>query len=125
LVVEQRGLEEKDWDRYDMALSSGDVESVGFEGTHTVAELSPEEKAELDRKRKLAYNAPKRISKIEQLIEKAEQTIAEIDEEMMKCGSDVESLIKLTEQKAEEEKCVATLMEEWETLEEIVAEIGE
>lgn len=125
IVVEQRGLEERDWDRYDMALSSGDGEPNGCVETSAVVELTAEEKAELDRKRKLAFNAPKRIQKIEQLIEKAEQTIAEIDEEMMKCGSDVESLMKLTEKKAKEENSVATLMEEWETLEEIVAEIGE
>lgn len=123
IVIEQRGLEERDWERYDISSSSEDDGSSGGNASQVV-ELSAEEKAELDKKRKLAFNAPKRIQKIELLIEKAEEAIAELDEEMMKCGSDVEALVKLTERKTKEENTVAKLMEEWESLEEVLAEMS-
>jgi len=66
LVIEERGLEEKDWLCYEIGASSRDL----FESNASldpVLELSSEEKAELDKKRKLAFNAPKRIQKIEQV----------------------------------------------------------
>ena len=121
LVIEERGLKESDWARYDIALTSGTVESES--STAPVVELTPEEKAELDRKRKLAFNAPKRIKKIEDLIEKAEMKIAEYDAEMLEIGSDVGKLMDITEKKTKQEDDVATLMEEWETLEEVMVEM--
>jgi ATPase subunit of ABC transporter with duplicated ATPase domains len=124
LIIEERGLEEKDWARYDIASTSGGAESICDGSTSVVVELSQEEKAELESKRKLAFNAPKRIRKIEQLIEKAEQKISEYAEEMMKYGSDVEALMQLTEKKTKEEESIANLMEEWGSLEEVVAEMS-
>ena len=126
LVIEERGLEDKDWARYDIASAAGDASetSSSCNGVAPTVELSAEEKAELDRKRKLAFNAPKRIEKIEKLIEVAEERIAEYDDEMMKVGSDVEALMKLTEKKTKEEDTVANLMEEWESLEEVLAEMS-
>ena len=124
LVIEERGLEERDWARYDIASTSGDGSDNGCSDAIPVVELSPEEKAEQDRKRKLAFNAPKRIQKIEELIEKAEMKISEYDETMLQVGNDVEKLLELTEKKTKEEESVATLMEEWEMLEEVVAEMG-
>jgi len=119
LVVEERGLEERDWVRYDIASTSGDC----CEAT-PVAELTAEEKAEQERKRKLAFNAPKRIQKIENLIEKGEMKIADYDEQMLKFGSDLDKLMDMTEKKTKEEGTVADLMEEWEMLEEVVAEFS-
>ena len=126
LVIEERGLEERDWARYDIASAAGDASETISEGNDVApaVELSAEEKAELDRKRKLAFNAPKRIEKIEKLIEDAEERIAEYDEEMMKVGSDLEALMTLTEKKTKEEDTVANLMEEWESLEEVLAEMS-
>lgn len=86
--------------------------------------MTPEEKAEQERKRKLAFNAPKRITKIEELIEKAETKILELDEKMMEVGNDVEKLMEITNTKTKEEENVTTLMEEWETLEEVMAEMA-
>lgn len=123
LVLEERGLDDRDWVRYDIASSSGDA---GNECTdaYRVVELTPEEKAEQERKRKLAFNAPKRITKIEELIEKAEMKILELDEKMMEVGNDVEKLMEITNTKTKEEENVTTLMEEWETLEEVMAEMA-
>lgn len=119
LRLEERGLTGGDWEMYD--ISSGDAnESSQPQKT----EMTAEEKAEWDRKRKLAFNAPKRISKLEVLIEKAEEKIQEYDEEMMRVGSDVEKLLELSDRKAKEEENVSTLMEEWEYLETLIAEMG-
>ena len=119
LVLEERLLDERDWAQYDIAPigESQEIEETGVK-------LSTAEKEELDRKRKLAFNAPKRIQKIEKMIEDAEQKIAEFDDEMMKCGTNIDTLLELTDKKAKEEDTVANLMEEWEELEDIVAEVG-
>jgi ATPase subunit of ABC transporter with duplicated ATPase domains len=118
LIIEERGLEERDWVRYDIASTSGQLTAV------TEVELTEEQKAEQERKRKLAFNAPKRIQKIEVLIEKAEAKISEIDETMMQVGNDVEKLMELTEKKLKEEQSVSKLLEEWEMLEECIAEMN-
>ncbi|KAL7545552.1 hypothetical protein ACHAWF_008905 [Thalassiosira exigua] len=118
LIVEERGLEERDWVKYDIATAPSDASEP------RVVEISAEEKAELDRKRKLAFNAPKRIKKIEQSIEEAEARIAELDDKMMAVGSDVEKLMEMTELKTKEEESVAAMMEEWESLEEVIIEMN-
>ncbi len=48
----------------------------------------------------------------------------EYEEEMIKVGNDVEKLMKLTEKKTKEENSIAKLMEEWEELEEVMAEMN-
>lgn len=118
LVIEERGLDGRDWACYDIASTSGD------ECDALVAELTPEQKAEQEQKRKLAFNAPKRISRIEELIEKAEMKIAMYDEQMLEFGRDVDKLMEMTEKKTKEEESVANLMEEWESLEEVMAEMS-
>jgi len=122
LVIEERGLTDKDWEIYNIDSSLGDV--TESESGTPVVELSAEEKAEQERKRKLAFNAPKRIKKIEDLIESAEMKIAELDAGMLEHGSDVEKLMEMTEKKTKEEDAVSQLMEEWEMLEEVMAEMN-
>lgn len=119
LIIEERDLDERDWERYDIASST----SLEAE-TAPVVELTPEEKAEQERKRKLAFNAPKRIQKIEQLIAKAEMKVNEYDQQMLEVGNDVEQLTKLTEKKTKEEGNIAKLMEEWDELEQVMAEMN-
>ena len=121
LTIEERGLQERDWERYD--ISSTPLTGASESG-EAVIELTPEEKAEQDRKRKLAFNAPKRIQKIEELIEKSEAKIVDYDDEMMTVGNDVEKLMALTDKKTKEEENVVSLMEEWEQLEDVIAEMA-
>ncbi|KAL7444418.1 hypothetical protein ACHAXM_012020 [Skeletonema potamos] len=126
LIVEERGLQEKDWARYDISstpLISNGLTAASASG-EAVIELTEAEKAEQDRKRKLAFNAPKRIKKIEELIERSEAKIVEYDEKMMSVGNDVEKLMELINKKTKEEETVASLMEEWEELEEVIAEMS-
>ena len=125
LTVEERGLQERDWERYDMSstpLMNGLTATSASGGA--VIELTEEEKAEQDRKRKLAFNAPKRIQKIEELIERSEAKIGEYDDKMMTVGNNVEKLMDLTDKKTKEEETVVSLMEEWEELEEVIAEMS-
>ena len=118
LVIEERGLNDKDWERYDIASTSGDGSS------DTDASSAVEDKAEQEKKRKLAFNAPKRIKKIEDMIEQSELKIAEYDEKMMDIGNDLEKLMEMTELKTKEEENVASLMEEWEMLESVIDEVS-
>jgi len=128
LIIEERGLQDRDWERYDISSASlpeGIVATGGSGGGEaSVKQLTAEEKAELERKRKLAFNAPKRIKKIEALIEKAEEKVMEYEKEMIKVGNDVGKLMELTEKKTKEEKSIAKLMEEWEELEEVMTEMN-
>ena len=117
LTVEERDLTNKDWKQYDMQLA-GTVEETN------VVEMTPEEKAEDQRKRKLAFNAPKLIAKLEKKVEKAENKIAELDEEMMNVGNDVGKLTELSVKKQKEEETVAEMMAEWEEIEEVLAEMS-
>jgi hypothetical protein len=43
---------------------------------------------------------------------------------MMQVGNDVEKLMELTEKKLKEEQSVSKLLEEWEMLEECIAEMN-
>merc|ERR1712008_292713 len=70
LTIEQRDLNDGDWSQYDInskyrATSSSSEE----DGLLRQVELTPEEKEERKRRQKKAYNAPKRIKKLEELIE--------------------------------------------------------
>jgi len=123
LIIEERGLNEKDWERYDIASTSGDV-SNDTDTSSSLEQLSQEDKAEQERRRKLAFNAPKRIKKIEDLIEQSELKIADYDEKMMEYGNDMEKLMEMTEMKSKEEDNVASLMEEWEMLEAVIDEVS-
>ena len=71
--------------------------------------------------RKLAYNAPKRIAKLEHLIEEAETEVDALDNEMMTVGTDVGRLMDLTKEKEKWQAKVAAYMDEWEQLEELLA----
>jgi len=121
LIIEERGLTARDWATYDISSSSGN----GCGDFAPVSELSAEEKAVQESKRKLAFNAPKRIKKIEQLIEKAEMKMAELDKAMLDFGRDAEKLMEMSEKKTKEEESVDKLMEEWESLEEVMAEMSD
>lgn len=120
LVLEQRSTNDADWDSSVATFqrsSDGEVASAGTgsDGANT-NEIDP-------KLRKQAYNAPKRIAKIETLVEQKEEKIAELDAEMLENGSDVGKLVDLTEEKNKLEEQVMELMEEWEQLEELLLEI--
>ena len=127
LLVEQRGTRDSDWDssidtlqRSSSSLSEQDVVVDGNDGEVAAATTPP-----LDPKlRKQAYNAPKRIAKIEGLVEDKEAAIALLEDEMLANGSDVGKLVDLTNEKEALEAQVMELMEEWEELETLLSRVA-
>lgn len=124
LTIEQRDLNDGDWSQYDINSKYRATPSTEGDGLSTPVELTPEEKEERKRRQKKAYNAPKRIKKLEAMIETAEEKIADIDDEMMKFGSDVGKLTDLQSDKEAEEMKIMEMMAEWEELESLLAEVG-
>jgi ABC-type Mn2+/Zn2+ transport system ATPase subunit len=126
LLLEQRNTNDKDWDSSTTTtqrLLTDHQKNVDGNGGST-NNSSPPEKEIDPRKRKMAYNAPKRISKIENLVEELEEKIAKIDEQMLAIGNDVGRLVDLSKEKQSLEKKIEQLMEEWDELESILAIVG-
>ena len=121
LRLEQRDANINDWDssRQTYQKSTAGPSEI-HDGDSDGAVID----TELDTKRrKMAFNAPRRISKIERLVMRKEETIAQLDEEMLANGSDVGKLVDLSKEKELLENEVMELMEEWEELETLVAEM--
>jgi hypothetical protein len=121
VVVEERDLNEDDWKQYDLSASQL-LDADEEEAIACKKELTLEEKQQQDQRRKRAFNAPKRILKIEQMIANSESRINDIDNEMMEVATDVGKLTDLTREKERQESKISELMEEWEELEILVAE---
>ncbi len=127
LYVEERDVNENDW-IIDGVLSTPEMATVGTningsEEDHNRGSMKPE-KRELDPKlRKKAFNAPKRIAKLESLTAEAETKIAALDEEMLAHGNEPVTLMDLTKQKEQHKSKIAEYMEEWQELEALLAMI--
>ena len=119
LVIEQRDARQGDWIIGDLSEqpTTETASSSENNGKSSSKEVDP-------KLRKQAYNAPKRITKLESLIEKAEEKIAALDEEMLSHGSDVGKLVDLTKEKEALEAQVVEYMEEWEELEELLSQVA-
>jgi DNA repair exonuclease SbcCD ATPase subunit len=116
LVLEERSARESDWSS--AALSTQiDVGSSDEEGSSLPTANDTEEMDPAVRKK--LYNAPKRIEKLESLIEGLEAKVAGLDDEMMTVGNDVGKLVDLQEAKEKLEASIAEYMDEWEDLEDL------
>jgi len=133
VIVEERSLRESDWAEYDLQRQSvsisKDIGAIDGDVVVSTGEVLKPQAVELDpqeakRLRKLAYNAPKRIQKLEDLVEKCELKIEEIDQGMIENGSNLDRLKELMGEKEVEESKLASYMEEWEELETILATHG-
>lgn len=121
LHLEQRDANDGDWDSSVATFQkSGDDNSNDEESSSSPVVVDKEAEA---KRRKMAFNAPKRIAKIESLVEQKEERIAVLDEDMMANGSDVGKLVDLSKEKEGLEEEVMELMEEWEELETLMAEM--
>ena len=124
MKLEQREVRESDWD------TSGGLSTTQLPGPKHAAneEVEKEPTKETvvldDKQRKQAFNAPKRIAKIEVLVEELEEKIAEIDQKMIEIGNDVGQLVDLNKEKENLQEKVTTLMTEWEELEVLLALAG-
>jgi ATPase subunit of ABC transporter with duplicated ATPase domains len=130
LLLEQRGTEDGDWDS-SLATTQrsldrqDDDDDATTTPTSTVSTTTTTVAKEIDPKiRKQAYNAPKRIARIEVMVEEAESRIAALEEEMLANGKDVGKLVDLSKEKEALETKVAGLLEEWEELESVLAAVA-
>ena len=112
--LEQRSMRNDDWMVVSTTLDAKGSDEDS-ETTTTNVDVDPA-------LRKKLFNAPKRITKLESLIENAEEKIASIEAEMLANGSDVGKLVDLTAKKEALEEEVMQYMEEWEELEGLLAE---
>lgn len=117
-VLEERSLRSSDWSQFE---ASSDESSADVNGDSS----SQLEAGQLDRKlQKQAYNAPKRIEKLEKLMEELEIKMGGVDEEMLKHGSNVEKLMELTQERTSLEAKIEEYMQEWEELEELLLKVA-
>jgi ATPase subunit of ABC transporter with duplicated ATPase domains len=118
LRVQERALRDGDWNMFDSETTDHDASEE---------EESTSSKPQVDRRRlqKLAYNAPKRIANLEELIEETESKMASIEEEMIANGSNMEKLMELTGKKDELDQKLASYMQEWEELEELLVTVAQ
>lgn len=119
LKLEQRNTNEGDWDASKSTLQKSSLQPNDVDGANEAAPTVPMD----EKTRKLAYNAPKRISKIESLVEQKEDKIAQLEEKMLAIGNDVGKLVDLSKEKESLETDVAALMKEWEELEAILVKV--
>jgi len=121
LTLENRGAREEDWVVDTMWYGGGSSGSTADDEDQSdesgVDDIDP-------KLRKKAYNAPKRIAKLEVMIEEMEEELESIDAEMLEHGSDVGKLVDLTEKRGKIETKIMELMEEWEELEELLAAVA-
>jgi len=129
LTLEERDLNDSDWEQYDIngsATATVDASASDTTGTdEPEVQLTPEEQEELKKKRKLAFNAPKRIKKLEKEITDAEVRIAKMDDEMMEVGNDVGKLTDLSKLKEMEQAKIEKWEVEWEELETLLVELAD
>lgn len=118
LTSEARNARPSDWTFSSMseATDGNDVSADDSTGAALTAQPSSDD----PKMRKKLYNAPKRIAKLEGLIEDMEDRIAAIGKEMMAHGSDVGKLVDLTKRRDELESQAAAYYEEWEELEALL-----
>jgi len=120
LIIEERDLRDSDWDVY--ALEADDIETVSLPSApEKPVELTPEQKALANQRRKDLKNAPKRIKRLEADIEKCNVKISALDKDMFEVGNDVGKLTDLSKEKQKEEAKVEKMEEEWMKLEELLA----
>jgi ABC transport system ATP-binding/permease protein len=120
LKLEQRSTNGNDWDSSKSTFQRSQEEEETTAKTAVTADSIKGLDANL---RKQAYNAPKRITKIESLIEDKEVKIAALDLEMLSNGNDVGKLVDLSKEKEALEVEVNELMEEWSDLESLLAKV--
>lgn len=125
LTLEQRGARSSDWIQdgsLQSTVASRSTETADAATTLNSNDISPINKdPQLRRK---AFNAPKRISKLEALIERTEGEVAELEQQMLENGTDVGLLVDLTKQKEVLQGRIDEYMDEWAQLEEILAQVA-
>jgi hypothetical protein len=75
--------------------------------------------------RKAAFNAPKRIQKIEGMIAESEKKLLELDDVMSQNGKDIAMLMEINNKKLALQESIDSYMKEWNELEDLLAQVAE
>lgn len=120
LVLEQRDINDSDWEMFDNKESRlvSPNQPNKINPTDAVPTNGMQTYHKVDSKR--AHNAPKRIKKLEQMIQKSEMKITELEDQMMDVGNDVGKLTDISNEIEKEQKKVTEMFDEWDELELIV-----
>jgi len=122
-VVEERELRASDFSEADRGVRNAEVASEeAAEAAEVDAAEAKAQREEERRLQKLRSSAPKKVAKLEALIAEAEAQIAQLDDEMLKAGSDLGILTDLTAQRDSLQGKVDAHYKEWEALEELMVE---
>lgn len=135
-TLEERPVRESDWFVQGMEAAkplttvgdsaSNDAVTSTSPNTNNNKSAPSSPKKELDPKlRKAAFNAPKRIKKLESMIAENESKIVEIDDLMSQHGKDVEKLMDMNNQKQGLQEKIDSYMKEWNELEDLLAQVAE
>lgn len=120
MTMEQRSVRDSDW-VIDSLSSEAREERINNDEAPPASPVH-----QLDEKqRKQAYNAPKRIANLENMIEELEGKIAEIETTMLAHGNDVGKLVDLTKEKEDFQAKVDDYMSEWEELEALLTQVAQ
>lgn len=135
-TLEERPVRESDWFVQGMEAAKPSSTASDTGSNDVGVSTSPTDmngksavsapKKELDPKlRKAAFNAPKRIKKLESMIAENETKITEIDDLMSQHGKDVEKLMEMNNQKQGLQEKIDSYMKEWNELEDLLAQVAE
>lgn len=120
LKMEQRSPVSSDFEIASLSLAAA-IHGRGDKSSQS----SPETETQIDPAlRKKAFNAPKRIAKLEEFLESTELRIAQLDEEMLANGNDLGKLQDLSKEKEKLVAASANYMAEWEELEQLLAQVN-
>jgi len=133
-IAEERRLKESDWE-YDSSdpVSPVPIKAHLDEGEDSKRVAASTKQQEPPKKRtkeeyleqkalsKKIMNAPKRIAKLQEMIEEKEGLVAQLEEDMIVSGADLPRLMELTSRVDKLKPEIQKLYEEWEELEELVA----
>ena len=120
VTVEQRSLRDSDFSVDDSGVANTEAGAAAGNGA-----AHKSSKAEREAERKLQKErgaAPKKIKTIEGKIEKAEEKIAALDDELLAAGNDSQRCIELSAEQATLQEELEALYEEYERLETLLAE---
>ena len=123
LVVEERMLRPTDWafDGDGTSAATGattGADKKGGDGKSAAKPNYADQKAQFKR----VSAAPKRIAKLQVLIEEKEAKMLDYEKQMYKAGSDAAKVMEMSERKEALAKEVESLYEEWDELEALLAE---
>jgi ATPase subunit of ABC transporter with duplicated ATPase domains len=126
VTVEERALRPSDFSEADRGVANVDGEALAAAEAAVEAAVDPaEEKAFREQERRLQKQrnaAPKKLEKVQAAVEAAEAELEQLGRDMMAVGSDASAALELSKQQDEVQAKVDELYEQWEELEELIAQ---